>query len=228
MSLHTLREWSPEEAVAATSRPLPAWIKTAVGALFGIGLVIFIVGILVAPDRAWRAFHFNWLFFFGLIMPGVDNWAHGGGFVGGGTGGGSRRRCRGSRGLRGLSIDWAAQRNRVPGLHPALARRCQSPARESGSRSANRCRDPRGHRPRAGPQESFALNGHSSLRTLRLSGEELTPGLGLPFQGEGSRGVWFRGRCPRLRWQRPLASNLQGAESQILNAISLGPNLSAQ
>ena len=65
------REWSPEQAVAATSRPLPAWIKTAVGALFGIGLVIFIVGILVAPDRAWRAFHFNWLFFFGLSSAGA-------------------------------------------------------------------------------------------------------------------------------------------------------------
>ena len=64
MSLHTPREWTPEEALAATSRELPSWIKTALGALFGIGLVIFIVGILVAPDRAWRAFHFNWLFFF--------------------------------------------------------------------------------------------------------------------------------------------------------------------
>ena len=71
MSLHTPREWSPEEALAATSRPLPSWIKTAVGALFGIGLVIFIVGILVAPDRAWRAFHFNWLFFFGLSSAGA-------------------------------------------------------------------------------------------------------------------------------------------------------------
>jgi hypothetical protein len=71
VSLHTPREWSPEEALAATSRPLPSWIKTAVATLFGIGLVIFIVGILVAPDRAWRAFHFNWLFFFGLTNAGA-------------------------------------------------------------------------------------------------------------------------------------------------------------
>ncbi|HSQ28859.1 MAG TPA: hypothetical protein VLN49_03365 [Gemmatimonadaceae bacterium] len=71
MSLHTPREWSPEEALAATSRELPNWIKTATAALFGIGLVIFIVGILVAPDRAWRAFHFNWLFFFGLTSAGA-------------------------------------------------------------------------------------------------------------------------------------------------------------
>ena len=71
MSLHTPREWTPEEALAATSRELPSWLKTALGALFGIGLVIFIVGILVAPDRAWRAFHFNWLFFFGLSSAGA-------------------------------------------------------------------------------------------------------------------------------------------------------------
>ena len=40
------------------------------------------------------------------------------------------------------------ERNRVPGLHPALARRRQSLARELGSSSTNRSRDPRGHCPR--------------------------------------------------------------------------------
>ena len=41
------------------------------------------------------------------------------------------------------------ERNFIPGLHPALAWRRQSSARELGSRSTNRCRDPQGALPRA-------------------------------------------------------------------------------
>ena len=42
----------------------------------------------------------------------------------------------------------AGQRNLRAGLHPALARRRQTSARKPGSRSAHRCRDPRGNHPR--------------------------------------------------------------------------------
>ena len=59
-----------------------------------------------------------------------------------------RNRSR-SRGLCGLPICRTSERNLIPGLHPALARRRQCSAREPGSRSANRCRNPRGHCPRA-------------------------------------------------------------------------------
>jgi len=71
VSIHPVREWTPEEALAATSAELPGWLKTTVRALFGIGLIVFIVGIIAAPDRAWRAFHMNWLFFAGLSSAGV-------------------------------------------------------------------------------------------------------------------------------------------------------------
>jgi hypothetical protein len=71
VSIHPVREWTPDEALAATSAELPGWLKTTVRALFGIGLVVFIVGIIAAPDRAWRAFHMNWLFFAGLSSAGV-------------------------------------------------------------------------------------------------------------------------------------------------------------
>ena len=54
-----------------------------------------------------------------------------------------------SCGVCGLPICRTSERNCIPGLHPALAWRRQSPARELGSRSADRCRDPRGHCPRA-------------------------------------------------------------------------------
>ena len=71
MSIHPVREWTPEEALAATSAEIPGWLKATVRGLFGIGLVVFIVGIIAAPDRAWRAFHANWLFFAGLSSAGV-------------------------------------------------------------------------------------------------------------------------------------------------------------
>jgi len=70
-AIHPPREWSASEALAATNRELPAWLNTAVKALFGVGLVVFIVGVIVAPDRAWRAWHANWLFFAGLTSGGL-------------------------------------------------------------------------------------------------------------------------------------------------------------
>src|SRR5690242_21077948 len=36
-----------------------------------IGVVIFVIGLFVNPDRAWRAFHANWLFFAALTQAGV-------------------------------------------------------------------------------------------------------------------------------------------------------------
>src|SRR5262249_33955024 len=36
-----------------------------------IGAIIFIAGIFVAPDRAWAAFHMNWLFFAAFSSAGV-------------------------------------------------------------------------------------------------------------------------------------------------------------
>ncbi|HEV8215009.1 MAG TPA: hypothetical protein VGP95_04215 [Gemmatimonadaceae bacterium] len=71
MSIHPVREWTPEETLAATSAEIPGWLKATVRGLFGIGLVVFIVGIITAPDRAWRAFHANWLFFAALSSAGV-------------------------------------------------------------------------------------------------------------------------------------------------------------
>jgi hypothetical protein len=36
-----------------------------------VGAVIFVLGLFVAPDRTWAAFHFNWLFFAALSTAGV-------------------------------------------------------------------------------------------------------------------------------------------------------------
>ena len=40
-------------------------------ALFGLGALIFLAGAVMDPDRAWRAFHMNWLFFTTLSCAGV-------------------------------------------------------------------------------------------------------------------------------------------------------------
>jgi len=71
MSLHAVRTYSPEEVVAATNREIPKSLKTATLAAFVIGALIFLIGLFVAPDRAWRAFHANWLFFAVLSQAGV-------------------------------------------------------------------------------------------------------------------------------------------------------------
>jgi len=71
VSLHPARVPSPSEALAASSKEIPKSLKTALLALFAVGAIIFIIGLFVAPDRSWRAFHANWLFFAALSQAGV-------------------------------------------------------------------------------------------------------------------------------------------------------------
>ena len=71
MSAHHAHVFTRQEAVALTSRPLTKRVFTISLALFAIGALVFIVGLFVAPDRAWRAFHANWLFFTSLTSAGV-------------------------------------------------------------------------------------------------------------------------------------------------------------
>lgn len=71
MSLHPERVPSPSEVLAASSKEIPKSLKTAMLALFGIGAIIFIAGLFLDADRAWRAFHANWLFFAALTHAGV-------------------------------------------------------------------------------------------------------------------------------------------------------------
>jgi hypothetical protein len=71
MSAHTTPVLTRQEVIAATSRPLSKRLYTILMVLFGIGLLVFIAGLFMAPDRAWRAFHSNWLFFSVLSSAGV-------------------------------------------------------------------------------------------------------------------------------------------------------------
>jgi hypothetical protein len=71
VSLHPVRVPTPDEVIAASSRPIPAGLKTASIGLAMLGAVAFIAGLFMAPDRIWPAFHFNWLFFSVLSTAGV-------------------------------------------------------------------------------------------------------------------------------------------------------------
>jgi hypothetical protein len=71
MSLHTVHVPTREEVLAASGRELPKSIGTFALLLGGVGLLVFLIGLFVAPDRVWRAFHVNWLFWTVLSSAGV-------------------------------------------------------------------------------------------------------------------------------------------------------------
>ena len=71
MSVHQHYTPTREEVLAAAAKPLPGILQTASVALTIIGAIAFLAGIFIAPERAWRAFHANWLFWTVLSSAGV-------------------------------------------------------------------------------------------------------------------------------------------------------------
>ena len=71
MSIHAHRVPTRDEVLAASSKPIPGALKTVFLVLAVLGAIVFVVGAIVAPDRAWSAFHANWLFFATLSSAGV-------------------------------------------------------------------------------------------------------------------------------------------------------------
>jgi hypothetical protein len=71
MSLHAVHVPTREELVATYSKPLPKAAGVIALVLSLIGTIVFVVGLFVAPDRVWRAYHANWLFFTVLSSAGV-------------------------------------------------------------------------------------------------------------------------------------------------------------
>src|SRR5688572_23979042 len=68
---HEFHMPSREEILAGTSRPLPARLRTLCIAFAVVGVLVFVVGIFVAPDRVWRSLLFNWLYFTSVSSAGV-------------------------------------------------------------------------------------------------------------------------------------------------------------
>ncbi len=71
MSLHPIRVPTPTEVLAASNREIPRGLKTATVLAAVIGALVFVAGLFLAPDRVWRAFHTDWLFFASLTSAGM-------------------------------------------------------------------------------------------------------------------------------------------------------------
>ena len=71
MSMHPVHVPSRDELLATYSKPLPKALGTLALALSLIGTLVFVIGLFVAPDRAWRAYHVSWLYFTVLSSAGV-------------------------------------------------------------------------------------------------------------------------------------------------------------
>ena len=71
MSLHEPHVPTRGEVIAAAAVPVPAAMRTGSLVALAIGLLVFVIGLFVAPDRAWRAWHFNWLWMTSIASAGV-------------------------------------------------------------------------------------------------------------------------------------------------------------
>ena len=71
MSMHPVHVPSRDELLATYGKPLPKALGTLSLVLAVLGAIVFVVGLFVAPDRAWRAYHVSWLYFTVLSSAGV-------------------------------------------------------------------------------------------------------------------------------------------------------------
>jgi hypothetical protein len=71
MTTHEGHVPTREEVVVGLDRPTPAGLKTISIALAVFGLVVFVIGLFVQPDRAWQALLVNWLYFTSISSAGV-------------------------------------------------------------------------------------------------------------------------------------------------------------
>jgi hypothetical protein len=71
MSGHDPHAPSREEVLVGIDRPSPPILKTIALVLTAIGLIVFVVGLFINPDRVWHALLVNWLYFTSISSAGV-------------------------------------------------------------------------------------------------------------------------------------------------------------
>ena len=71
MSGHDPHAPSREEVLVGIDRPSLPILKTIALVLAVIGLIVFIIGLFVNPDRVWHALLVNWLYFTSISSAGV-------------------------------------------------------------------------------------------------------------------------------------------------------------
>ncbi|HEY5022512.1 MAG TPA: hypothetical protein VII30_08515 [Gemmatimonadaceae bacterium] len=71
MSTHEAHAPSRDEVLVGIDRPTPPILKTIALVLAGLGLIVFVIGLFVDPDRVWQALLVNWLYFTSISSAGV-------------------------------------------------------------------------------------------------------------------------------------------------------------
>ena len=71
MSTHDAHAPSRDEVLLGIDRPTPPILKTIALVLAGLGLIVFVIGLFVDPDRVWQALLVNWLYFTSISSAGV-------------------------------------------------------------------------------------------------------------------------------------------------------------
>jgi hypothetical protein len=71
MSTHDAHAPSREEVLVGIDRPSLPILKTIALVLGGLGLLVFVIGLFVDPDRVWHALLVNWLYFTSISSAGV-------------------------------------------------------------------------------------------------------------------------------------------------------------
>src|SRR6266480_7130788 len=71
MSTHDAHAMSREEVLVGIDRPTLPLLKTISLVLAGIGLIVFIVGLFLQPDRTWQSLLVSWLYFTSISSAGV-------------------------------------------------------------------------------------------------------------------------------------------------------------
>ena len=71
MSGHNVHAPSREEVLAGIDRPSSSLLRMICLVLAGVGLLVFIVGLFLNPDRVWQSLLVNWLYFTSISSAGV-------------------------------------------------------------------------------------------------------------------------------------------------------------
>src|SRR5215210_8046799 len=71
MSAHAPVATREEVIRTIQNKPIPKSVRTAGLGLTAIGAIVFLVGAFMGNQRAWTAFHINWLFFTIIASAGV-------------------------------------------------------------------------------------------------------------------------------------------------------------
>src|SRR6476661_9550660 len=70
-SHHDAHALSREEVLVGIDRPTPRILSTIALVLAAIGLIVFVIGLFIQPDRVWQALLVNWLYFTSISSAGV-------------------------------------------------------------------------------------------------------------------------------------------------------------